>query len=81
MVDQKTIDAVWDKGEVIPKFSSAIWRHDFKGNVIKKGEHGNRKSKYGWEIDHIKTKANGGGDGLSNLRPLQWEANLARNKK
>ena len=35
-----------------------------------------RGSIYGWEIDHIKPKKDGGSDDLSNLRPLQWEANL-----
>lgn len=34
----------------------------------------------GWEIDHITAKANGGGDELSNLRPLQWKNNVLKGK-
>ncbi len=41
---------------------------------MKRTEYGNRDSQYGWEIDHINPD---GGDGLSNLRPLQWANNVA----
>ena len=39
----------------------------------KRYKYGNRESEYGWEIDDINPD---GGDGLSNLRPLQWEKKL-----
>lgn len=76
---KKLHELVWEKGAVIPNYNKNIWRRDYKRNAIQFSKYGDRSSKYGWEIDHIKPKAQGGGDNLSNLRPLQWEANVARN--
>ena len=65
---------VWEKGKSVPPNDPKVWRKDQCGAWIKRSEHGNRESKFGWEIDHIDAK---GGDDLSNLRPLQWENNVA----
>ena len=76
---QKRILSVWNKGTKIEGHDAKVWRHDDFGNVIKFAEYSNRDSDYGWEIDHIVPVAAGGSDSLSNLRPLQWEANVRRN--
>lgn len=80
MVSEDIIEKVWGKGIIIRK-NPEIWREDQCGNLIKRGDYGNRTSNTGWEIDHIKPKSNGGTDGLSNLRPLQWELNVNRQDK
>ena len=71
--------AVWNKGTVIDGFDAAEWRHDDAGNPISFAAYGDRTSEHGWEIDHILPVDAGGSDDLTNLRPLQWAANVARN--
>ena len=77
-MDEKTIQAVWEKGTIIPNLSPDLWRWDQPQNLIKRTEYGNRESEYGWEIDHIRPVSDGGSDALGNLRPLQWAANAKR---
>ena len=71
------IETVWKKGSVASNNDPGVFRKDQCGAWIKRSEYGNRGSKYGWEIDHITPVSSGGGDSLSNLRPLQWENNVA----
>lgn len=68
------IQQVWEKGRTVSNNDPNVWRNDECGAWIKRAEYGNRDSQYGWEIDHIDPE---GGDELSNLRPLQWENNVA----
>ena len=49
-------------------------------NFIVKAQYG-KQTDTGWEIDHIKPVSKGGTDHLSNLRPLQWEANRKKGDK
>ncbi len=72
------VQKVWEKGYEISGLDRKVWQEDSMGNKIKRDEYGNRDSDYGWEIDHIHPKSKGGGDELSNLQPLQWEANMKK---
>jgi len=71
--DATTIEAVWEKARVSAEYRPL--RVETFGSLIWKEAYGNTNSKLGWEIDHIKPVANGGGDELENLQPLQWENN------
>ncbi len=58
--EKTSIDRVWEKGTLIPGYDQNIWRRDSCGTVIKYDLHG-KEQQYGWEIDHIKPSAKGGG--------------------
>ena len=72
---EEVIQQVWNKGRVVSTVDGNAWRKDYCGAWIGRQNHGNRNSTYGWEIDHISP---GGSDALHNLRPLQWENNVAK---
>lgn len=74
----KQIQEVWEKGKIVSGNDPNVYRKDYCDAWIKRNEYGNRNSNYGWEIDHITPKSNGGDDELSNLRPLQWENNMSK---
>jgi hypothetical protein len=75
---EQQIQAVWNKGQVVEKFNPDKWRKDTCGAWISRGQHGNKDSIFGWEIDHITPVADGGTDDVSNLRPLQWENEVGK---
>lgn len=75
---EETVQKVWEKGAVAPNNDPHVWRKDVCGAWMNRSEHGNRNSKYGWEIDHITPESDRGGNELSNLRPLQWENNAGK---
>jgi hypothetical protein len=70
-----TVAAVWQKAPVVAGYDPAVWRKDTCGAFIRRADHGDTTSQYGWEIDHIRPVAHGGTDDLSNLQALQWENN------
>ncbi|MFQ5875528.1 MAG: HNH endonuclease [Dehalococcoidia bacterium] len=74
------IEAVWAKGTVAPNNDPNVFRKDACGAWIRRASHGDHDADlgFGWDIDHIVPESEGGTDGLSNLRPLQWKNNAAR---
>jgi len=70
---EEEIQQVWEKGTTVSGNDPNVWRKDACGAWISRSRHGDMDSQYGWHIDHINPN---GGDGLSNLRPLQWKNNL-----
>jgi hypothetical protein len=69
---------VWQKGQRVFGYDPAQYRKDLCGAWMSFKEYGNRNSKLGWEVDHQTPVSEGGGNEISNLRPLQWENNVAR---
>jgi hypothetical protein len=73
--DSLTVQRVWEKGTLVPGYHPNNFRKDKCGALMSRTDYGNTDSKNGWEVDHIRPSARGGGDELSNLQPLQWENN------
>lgn len=76
--DHAKLSAVWNKGTIIPGSDPNVVRKDACGATIYWREHGNRNSRFGWEVDHIKPESHGGSDDLWNLQPLHWQNNVAK---
>lgn len=73
--------ATWNKARIIPRKDPAVWRMDKGGNIIRYSHHGKHQSKFGWDIDHIISKADGGSDIIENLQPLRYDVNRSCGKK
>lgn len=67
---------VWMKGREVPGFAPYLWRYDAYGFLINYLAYGDQNSPFGWHIDHYPVpKSMGGGDDISNLRPLYHGTN------
>jgi len=75
--NQETIEAVWNKSQVIESKNSFIYRSDILGNTLYRGSYG-KQSIMGWEIDHIKPVSKGGTDDIDNLQILNTGANIKK---
>jgi len=68
--------AVWNKAQIVPGRDPSLMRKDSCGAWIEWNQYGvTTPYGTGWEIDHVKPVAKGGGDELPNLQPLQWQNN------
>lgn len=69
---------VWTKAFAVMNQDPTHIRKDRCGAWIVFEAYGDRNSEFGWEIDHVIPRANGGTDDLDNLQPLHWNNNVAK---
>ena len=73
--------AVWLKASPVIGYDPNRYRMDRFGAFMDYTLHGVTSHPWGWEIDHIRAVANGGGDEVGNLQPLQWKNNRSKGEK
>lgn len=77
---------VWNKGIAVKDYDPAKFRQDACGAWMIFEQYSNRKSIYGWEIDHIFPQSilreynatEKEIDNIDNLRPLNWINNSSK---
>ena len=74
---QKQRKLVWEKAGVLENENPNFWRIDPCGACINWYEFGKR-SKYGWNIDHILPRAKGGTDVILNFCVMHWKNNQSK---
>lgn len=72
--NEGTIQAVWEKANVVEGYNPEIWRQDFAGAWMRRDLYGTNQA-FGWEIDHLNPQSKGGNDSIGNLNPLHWQNN------
>jgi hypothetical protein len=73
------LDLFWSAAKQVPPLSPELWRLDFAGRLMFRRDYGDRKSPFGWEVDHEVPVQFGGNDFFWNLRAVNWRTNLDRN--
>jgi len=73
--DRNTISLLWNRLRYVPYTDPDIERLDPMDRRIRLNEYGNRRSAFGFEIDHILPQSCGGGHNIENLQLLHWELN------
>ena len=71
---------VWDKAAIVPDLNEWMWRQDPYGRLMFWDDYGDRRSDYGWEIDHIFPRKNFlfAENEPDNQRALHWRSNVSR---
>lgn len=75
--DRITVAQVWLKALPVRGQDPRRIRADVRGAWIAFAEFG-RRSPLGWEIDHLRPIARGGGDESANLQALHWANNRSK---
>ena len=68
---------IWQKADVLENKDPNEWRIDPCGACINWNEF-RKRTKYGWNIDHILPKAKGGTDMIHNLCVMHWKNNNSK---
>lgn len=74
---EEEVQRVWNKADKAAGYDPDKYRVDACGILIFRRSYG-KKSRMGWEIDHIKPKSKGGSDSIRNLQALHWRNNRAK---
>ena len=69
---------IWSKGIIVPGVNPAERRKDVCGAWIDWLAYGNRKSSFGWEVDHMFPVSKGGAHHINNVHPLHWQNNARK---
>lgn len=83
---EKLLNEIWEKGLVDSRFDPNFIRKDACGAWIIRSRYDDRKSPFGWEVDHIYPESKLKElevseeliDNIINLRPLNWKNNVSK---
>ena len=71
----KNKELVWKEADILADKDPNMWRIDPCGACINWREF-NKKTKYGWNVDHILPQAKGGTYHIFNLCAMHWKNNM-----